>query len=334
MAPGCAERLDWEFLRYVWRFNRLERPKVVAALGQHGQHLDPVVFRRDGEVTQLPARLSLIVWRHVRSHCPCPRSAPPATCRSRRARCSSWWPTWSAIPSSCRCARRWSCARAAQEGETQVLVADMSVGYGAIRETFTSQVTLDPVGLTVRAQGTEDSPRAVQQARQPLGVPPEFERRLRGRLRNRLRLQVDDAADAGRRPVRARVSSLHARLRGARAGDLRRRAERGAGRPAEARPRTLASRTGAAADVAEAALAMQHCAAAPRRRDVDEADGLGGAAAARAGDAGDGDGDVERGNAQAHPAPWRGQPARSLRRARRASPRARRAAPSSLRWSR
>jgi coenzyme Q-binding protein COQ10 len=44
-----------------------------------------------------------------------------------------------------------------QEGETQVLIADMSVGYGAIRETFTSKVTLDPVGLTVRAQGTKDS---------------------------------------------------------------------------------------------------------------------------------------------------------------------------------
>ncbi len=52
MAPGCPERFDWEFLRYVWRFNRLERPKVVAALEQYGQHLDPVVFRRDGEVTR------------------------------------------------------------------------------------------------------------------------------------------------------------------------------------------------------------------------------------------------------------------------------------------
>jgi adenylate kinase family enzyme len=57
MAPGCPEQLDWEFLRYVWRFNRLERPKVVAALEQHGQHVVPVVFRRDGEVAQFLSRL-------------------------------------------------------------------------------------------------------------------------------------------------------------------------------------------------------------------------------------------------------------------------------------
>jgi adenylate kinase family enzyme len=58
MAPGCPERLDWEFLRYVWRFNRLERPKMLAALAQFGEHLDPVVFRRDGEVTRFLAGLS------------------------------------------------------------------------------------------------------------------------------------------------------------------------------------------------------------------------------------------------------------------------------------
>jgi hypothetical protein len=27
----CPERVDWEFLRYVWRFNKVERPKTVAA---------------------------------------------------------------------------------------------------------------------------------------------------------------------------------------------------------------------------------------------------------------------------------------------------------------
>ncbi len=211
----------------------------------------------------------------------CPRSAPGTTCRSRRAKCSRWWRTWSAIPSSCRCARRSSCAREARRARRQVLVADMSVGYGAIRETFTSKVTLDPAGLTVRAQGTQDSRGPFSQARQPLGVPPGLERRLRGRLRNRLRLQVDDAADAGRRPVRARVSSLHARLRGARAGDLRRRAERGACDQLK-RGLHAGEPDGPAADIAEAALAMQHCAAAPRRRDVDEANGLGGTAGARA----------------------------------------------------
>jgi adenylate kinase family enzyme len=57
MAPGCPERLDREFLRYVWRFNRLERPKILAALEQQGSHVHPVVFRRDGEANAFLRRL-------------------------------------------------------------------------------------------------------------------------------------------------------------------------------------------------------------------------------------------------------------------------------------
>ena len=34
-----------------------------------------------------------------------------------------------------------------QAGDKQVLIADMTVGYKAIRETFTSRVTLDPAAL-------------------------------------------------------------------------------------------------------------------------------------------------------------------------------------------
>ncbi len=30
MAPGCPERLDWEFLRYVWTFRNVQRPKLLA----------------------------------------------------------------------------------------------------------------------------------------------------------------------------------------------------------------------------------------------------------------------------------------------------------------
>jgi adenylate kinase family enzyme len=58
MAPGCPEQLDWGFLGYVARFNRVERPKVVAALGRYGGHLDPVVFRRDADAEQFLARLA------------------------------------------------------------------------------------------------------------------------------------------------------------------------------------------------------------------------------------------------------------------------------------
>ena len=38
-----------------------------------------------------------------------------------------------------------------REGDKEILIADMTVGYKAIREAFTSRVTLDPVALAVRA---------------------------------------------------------------------------------------------------------------------------------------------------------------------------------------
>jgi adenylate kinase family enzyme len=58
LGEGCPERLDFEFLRYIKQFNTKSRPNIVAELAQSGAHLSPVVFRRDGEVTQFLAALS------------------------------------------------------------------------------------------------------------------------------------------------------------------------------------------------------------------------------------------------------------------------------------
>jgi adenylate kinase family enzyme len=52
LAPGCPEKLDLEFLRYIWDFNANSRPQIVTMLAQHGRHLDPVVFRRDRDVAR------------------------------------------------------------------------------------------------------------------------------------------------------------------------------------------------------------------------------------------------------------------------------------------
>jgi adenylate kinase family enzyme len=34
LAAGCPERLDWAFLRYVWRFRDVHRPRVMRTLEQ------------------------------------------------------------------------------------------------------------------------------------------------------------------------------------------------------------------------------------------------------------------------------------------------------------
>ena len=35
MAKGCPECFDWEFIKYVWRFNKISRPAIVNALESH-----------------------------------------------------------------------------------------------------------------------------------------------------------------------------------------------------------------------------------------------------------------------------------------------------------
>jgi adenylate kinase family enzyme len=32
VAPGCPERVDWPFLKFVWSYRRIHRPRVYAAL--------------------------------------------------------------------------------------------------------------------------------------------------------------------------------------------------------------------------------------------------------------------------------------------------------------
>ena len=49
-----------------------------------------------------------------------------------------------------------------KEGEREVLVADMRVGYKLLRETFTSKVTLDKPALEIRADYLDGPFRALE----------------------------------------------------------------------------------------------------------------------------------------------------------------------------
>lgn len=39
MAQGCPEKIDLEFLRYVWNFNAKHRPRILSHLETHASHL-------------------------------------------------------------------------------------------------------------------------------------------------------------------------------------------------------------------------------------------------------------------------------------------------------
>ena len=48
LADGCPERLDWEFLQYVWNYPRKLRPRIAAMLEEYGGKV--VTFRSSREI--------------------------------------------------------------------------------------------------------------------------------------------------------------------------------------------------------------------------------------------------------------------------------------------
>lgn len=55
MSPGCPERLNWEFLRWVWTYPNLQRPKVLARLEALRAEKSVVVLRSRREVEEFLA---------------------------------------------------------------------------------------------------------------------------------------------------------------------------------------------------------------------------------------------------------------------------------------
>ena len=52
-AEGCPERVSWSFLRWIWRYRRDNRPRVIAAIRAHAAGAEVIVIRsrRDAERT-------------------------------------------------------------------------------------------------------------------------------------------------------------------------------------------------------------------------------------------------------------------------------------------
>ena len=50
MAEGCSERLNWEFIQWIWNYSRRARPKVITLLQEYGQGRHIVWLRSNAEV--------------------------------------------------------------------------------------------------------------------------------------------------------------------------------------------------------------------------------------------------------------------------------------------
>ncbi|TLG73936.1 topology modulation protein [Culicoidibacter larvae] len=52
MSAGCEEKLDLEFLTFVWNFKRESRPRVIAALAQSSSEFDLIVLKNPRQVRE------------------------------------------------------------------------------------------------------------------------------------------------------------------------------------------------------------------------------------------------------------------------------------------
>jgi adenylate kinase family enzyme len=53
MAQGCPEKVDWDFLQFIWTFEQKFTPRIVAGLAQHGPDVPVLRLKSRGEMRQL-----------------------------------------------------------------------------------------------------------------------------------------------------------------------------------------------------------------------------------------------------------------------------------------
>ena len=50
MAEGCREKIDFEFYRFIWTYDAKVKPKLEAALREHGAHARQAHLRSDRDI--------------------------------------------------------------------------------------------------------------------------------------------------------------------------------------------------------------------------------------------------------------------------------------------
>jgi len=64
VPPGCREKIDLEFLRWIWQFPRRSRPHLVAVLERHREGRQVEVLRSGREVARFLDSLAEPATRH------------------------------------------------------------------------------------------------------------------------------------------------------------------------------------------------------------------------------------------------------------------------------
>lgn len=53
MAAGCPERLEWQFLQYIWTFESVQTPRIIAGLDKHGPDVPVFVVKSRNDARKL-----------------------------------------------------------------------------------------------------------------------------------------------------------------------------------------------------------------------------------------------------------------------------------------
>lgn len=59
MAAGCKEKIDLEFLRWIWNFRSRSRGKILETLDQVKEQKQVIIFRTTKEVKEYLAEMEL-----------------------------------------------------------------------------------------------------------------------------------------------------------------------------------------------------------------------------------------------------------------------------------
>ncbi|WP_104667211.1 AAA family ATPase [Ensifer adhaerens] len=59
MAPGCIEKVDWDFLQFIWTFEKKFSPLIVAGLAKHGPDVPVLQLKSRRQVNRLLDLLGL-----------------------------------------------------------------------------------------------------------------------------------------------------------------------------------------------------------------------------------------------------------------------------------
>jgi adenylate kinase family enzyme len=58
MAPGCSEKVDFEFIRWIWNFKKNVKPQVMKLIANYGIGEKTIILKKPCEVRRLLSRFS------------------------------------------------------------------------------------------------------------------------------------------------------------------------------------------------------------------------------------------------------------------------------------